>query len=389
MQRKEFLLTSGMLLTTAMLASYAMPRHGESDEVEDVQKVRRPNPDDFNEPVLKAITIGMNAPNPHNTQAWKFKIVSAYETLLYVDEKKILPATDPPARQIHIGCGSFIAIFKMGAASLGYDTEVEYLPDGEYAHHEIGNKPVAKLKLILRGVSSDPLYKHVYHRQTNRGIYFGELITETEFKEILRRANANHCQLKLHNDPSELPSLLEILFKGMEVECHDRKAYDESRQWFRVKSDIEEKRDGINLRTNGMKGLKRWIAETVLSNYSEKVWHNESNISTYLKNYHEVVLSSKGVVTFLTERNQQMDWLKCGEDFARFQMAAYDLGFVIQPLSQVLQEFESMKTLREEFTKRMLVADPAKIQMVVRIGRGNPMEYSYRKQTKYLLIESK
>jgi hypothetical protein len=387
MERKEFLVTSGMLFTTAMLAACALDSNGASYENPEIDlKARRPNPDDFKEPILKAITLGLNAPNPHNTQAWKFKIINEHQALLFVDEKKILPATDPPARQIHIGCGSFLAVFKMGAASLGYSPQIEYLPQGEYIFNELGQKPVARLTLSREAVNEDLLFKHLYERQTNRGLYSGNLIIEKEFTAISERTISQHCEIKLCNDPVELPSLLELLYKGMEVECYDWNAYDESRQWFRVKDDIAEKKDGINLRTGGMKGLKRWIAETMLNGYSKKAWHNKSGIENYLKTYHEVVMSSKGVVTFSTESNQLIDWLKCGEDYARFQFAAYDQGFFIHPLSQVLQEFESMKKLHDEFNSRMHVNAPAKIQMVVRIGKARPLEYSYRRNTKELLV---
>ena len=56
----------------------------------------------FAQPVMKAIALGINAPNSHNTQAWKFRVLDDFEMQLYVDEKRLLPATDPPARQIHI-----------------------------------------------------------------------------------------------------------------------------------------------------------------------------------------------------------------------------------------------------------------------------------------------
>ena len=172
MERKEFLITSGMLLTTAMLTACAIESEGAiSNESEEGIKNRRPDPSKFREPILQAITLGINAPNPHNTQAWKFKIISDKQALLYVDEKKILPATDPPARQIHIGCGSFVAVFRMGAESLGYEAVVDYLPEGEYNFKSIGNKPVARLTLEASSKKTDILFQHLYARQTNRGIY--------------------------------------------------------------------------------------------------------------------------------------------------------------------------------------------------------------------------
>jgi hypothetical protein len=59
-------------------------------------------------PILQAIGYGIHAPNPHNIQAWKFESISETEALPYIDERGLLPATDPPTRQIHIGAGSVI-----------------------------------------------------------------------------------------------------------------------------------------------------------------------------------------------------------------------------------------------------------------------------------------
>jgi hypothetical protein len=62
----------------------------------------------FEYPILKAISTGITAPNPHNVQPWKVKIINPTEMLLFVDEKRLLPVTDPPTRQIHIGQGTFL-----------------------------------------------------------------------------------------------------------------------------------------------------------------------------------------------------------------------------------------------------------------------------------------
>ena len=79
---------------------------------------------------MQAIAYGIHAPNPHNTQAWKFKLTSDTEALFYIDERRLLPVTDPPARQIHIGAGCCIETLAVGMSRHGYDTAVEYLPQG-------------------------------------------------------------------------------------------------------------------------------------------------------------------------------------------------------------------------------------------------------------------
>jgi hypothetical protein len=67
--------------------------------------------------------------------------------LLYV--KHLLPETDPPARQIHMGAGCFIELVSIGMSKEGYRTEVDYFPQGDYEvkPFEIAKKPVAKITL--------------------------------------------------------------------------------------------------------------------------------------------------------------------------------------------------------------------------------------------------
>ena len=109
MKRRTFIFQTGTLITTAMLAQC-----NTAVGTKTPYTIRRPNPNDFKAPALKAIALGVNAPNPHNTQAWKFRLHSDTTFTLYVDESRLLPATDPTTRQIHIGCGCFLSVMQAG-----------------------------------------------------------------------------------------------------------------------------------------------------------------------------------------------------------------------------------------------------------------------------------
>jgi hypothetical protein len=60
---------------------------------------KRPRVERLATPIDKAIALGCNAPNPHNSQAWKLRNTSDLQTVLYVDEARVLPATDPLTRK--------------------------------------------------------------------------------------------------------------------------------------------------------------------------------------------------------------------------------------------------------------------------------------------------
>ena len=154
MDRRKFIIGSAAFITMATLSSYSYVKiENKKDD-----KIKRPNPNYFKEPILKAMAYGISASNPHNTQAWKFKILNDKQMLLFVDSKRILPETDPTTRQIHIGCGCFLETASIGMKQEGYTSQIGYFPEGEYEISEIGEFPVAKLSLTKNiNVKNSPL----------------------------------------------------------------------------------------------------------------------------------------------------------------------------------------------------------------------------------------
>ena len=64
----------------------------------------------------------------------------------------------------------------------------------------------------------------------------------------------------------------------MLVETTTFRTHEESRLWFRENDEkIALRRDGINLPGNGVKGIKKWIAERQLSGLKTKDWHDKKN----------------------------------------------------------------------------------------------------------------
>jgi hypothetical protein len=81
MDRRNFIIKSGTVITATALSGLfgCAPEQlilGEN------KKAKRPSGDDFTQPILKAIAIGVNTANPHNTQPWKFKILSDTKAIL-------------------------------------------------------------------------------------------------------------------------------------------------------------------------------------------------------------------------------------------------------------------------------------------------------------------
>lgn len=379
MKRDEFLLTTAQILALAAVDGCTNPTTSQAGSK---PTDPRPSPDAYDRPVLKAIACGLNAPNPHNTQAWRFRLLSDTEMLFFIDPARLLPATDPPARQIHIGCGCFLALLQTGMSARGYVVRLRYFPEGEYTQlADIGKKPVAHVQLVKQTTNPDPLAAYINARRTNRLPYEGPLIQTAEYDQWVKVAQPAHVTPRLINDPTDLTKHLDMLIEAMHVETLTYARHEESRSWFR-ESDEQTAihRDGLCLPANGTTGLKKWIAEWLMSGKKPDRWHGNSARNSFLSDYDKTSRTARGLVLLTTPTNTPSDWLRTGIDYARFQLAGAQLGFYMHPMSQALQEYAEMNTLRGRFEQLTGVVAPQKIQMAVRVGRAETPFLTYRRE---------
>ena len=323
-------------------------------------------------PIIQAIAYGIHAPNPHNTQAWKFELTSDTEALFYLDERRLLPATDPPAREIHIGAGCAIETLAIGMSRHGYTTEVQLLPQGAHEFEEIGHKPVARIALRSNAtIRRDNLADAISRRQTNRRAYAGPLVTDQEAKQIRGLASVDNMELQVLYQPERMRPLLDVFARAFEIEVKTRHVYDETRVWFRFSRHQRRARcDGLSMPQLGFDGLKARLMEWSLFNGSPKLWFSNLAMSSSLKSTRRGIESARGLVLLKTGTNSQSTWLEAGRTFARVHLGLTQLGLTCHPYSQVLQEYPEMVALQTEFNRLLGVRAPEKIQMAVRIGRA-------------------
>lgn len=384
MKRRKFLIGTGAIITMSSLLYYGYSEFKENKE----NQLKRPDPNSFDQPILKGIAYGITASNPHNTQAWKFHVLHESELLLYVDSTRILPETDPTTRQIHIGCGCFIETLRIGMLKEKYRTQVEYFPDGNYQKKRIGEMPVARIRLIEdNSLKSSKLSEIILERRTSRQQFSNEVIHTDSWNTITELIGESHSKIELFTDSNILEKIRPVLSKGMSIESYTYRTYEESRLWFRENDDkIAATKDGINLQGNGISGIKKWFAERQLKGLSSEAWHDKEGIEYTLNSHNEKVMTSPNIVTLTTDTNNMIDWVKSGRDYSRLQLACQLNNFYMQPLSQVLQEFEEMKELRTQFEEIMGVNETQKTQMVLRVGRSSQPYKSYRRDVNSMIV---
>lgn len=340
-------------------------------------------------PILMALNAGITAPNPHNTQAWKFRLLSPVSALLFVDESRALPVTDPTFRQLHIGQGCLLELVEVAASRMGYGTRIDLFPGGGAYDpiRDAGRKPVARITLLAGAASGvDPLYAAVARRHTVRAAYSGPMIQPAEFQQLERLIRPRVSQLVALHGEQLVREQAERHMAGFEREVLTRRTAEESRIWFRIGSrEIFTKRDGISLRDNGVAGFERWMIESFFLSKEPAVYYDEANTQRFLERYRADLTTARGILHFVTAGNRVRDWVLCGRDYARFQLAATHMGLVSRPMSQLLQEFQEMRELADDFEAEHGVSAPAKIQMVALLGRGDVEHYSPRRPLSEML----
>eukprot|EP01041_Mallomonas_annulata_P034085 gene34085-56797_t len=80
----------------------------------------------------------------------------------------MLPATDPPNRQITLGCGAFLELLNLAACERGLRADMALWPEGE-PQPLLDERPIARIRLTPDpSIRPDPLFRQITQRQTNR-----------------------------------------------------------------------------------------------------------------------------------------------------------------------------------------------------------------------------
>lgn len=381
MNRRDFVIQSGAFITATALMSFTSKTG--LDKIENFKATHSEKRKDdfttFDKPILKAIAMGLYAPSAHNTQAWKFKIVSDTQALFYVDKKRLLPETDPPARQIHISCGCFLEALSIGCSGINYLPNIQLFPEGEYSFHEIGIKPIASIDLKKTATSKHPLWDSIFRRRMARTEYVGNLIKAEEHEIILKYTEIKYSNFKLVNDIESIKQYSKIFADAMKIEYDTITKNEETRRMFRfTDSEAETKRDGLTFDANGIVGFSKKLAQMFTKNTTES-WNKTSTKNAGFKGFMKGLDSTKGFIFFTTDKNTFSSQVNVGRDFYQYCLALTKNGYYMHPLNQAIQEYTEMDILRGDLDKLYKVKSEEKIQMIARIGKSELPFESYRR----------
>lgn len=325
----------------------------------------------YADPMRRALSYAVLAPNPHNRQPWVVELKSDTEAVLICDLQRRLPATDPFDRQIVIGLGCFLELFELAATQDGYRAQIELFPEGA-SNERLDARPIARLKLVKdTEASGDPLFPHVLSRRTNRSAYdITRSIPQDALQELTRAAGAATMVGSIGKG-SQLQMLRTITRDALRDEILDPRAFQESIDLMRIgRAEIEANPDGISLGGAFLEilNLVGVLTRETLANPQSDAFQIGLDMAD------EQAMTAMGHVWISTSGNSRLDQIGAGRSYLRVALSATGLGLAMQPMSQALQEYPAMQPHYESVHAILVEGAGERVQMLARLGYADQVQ---------------
>ncbi len=332
------------------------------------------------------LSYAILAANPHNKQPWIVDLTGPSSLDLYVDRQRLLPETDPPARQIHIGQGTFLENLELAARQHGYRANIDYFPKGEYGNAVVEDKPVASVTLNEDASNmKDPLFEMILRRQSNKRAYTEAPLTADQLARLRTALTDPRLELTVSDDTVLKDELSEIMIEAMRIETASKSRDAETIAMFRFNDEERSHyRDGFSVAQSGMSGFKGWVAESFFLSRddTEKDSTSFGEQAVDLTTKHAQSAAAFGWIS--TANNTRVDQVVTGRAYERLNLTATALGIAMHPMSQVLQEYLDMVDLQKRFLAYLDIPEGHTVQMLFRLGVAEPVEHSPRRPVKDL-----
>ncbi len=328
----------------------------------------------FDDPRIRLIAHGILSANGHNMQPWKIRLDKDDPMVfyLYADSDRLTNEVDPFARQMMVTQGAFLEYVNIAGDELGYQTAVELFPEGGYNEQKLPEsmktKPVAKIMLTKGNPQNNPLYDSMFLPDTNRAAYQSTKLTSEQINQLETiNADAN-MSIKIFQDEENVDKLGSYAMKGATIEADVNRVMQESQTIFRANEYQKNKYCyGFSVEGQGTSGIMRHLIQGLVTLFPS-MNSGKAASDRFIRSTRTSVDNTPAYAMIITADNSRTSQVKSGMLYSRLTLTAHRLGFVMQPLSQVLEEYPEMK---EPYSSihRDYAAGGGAIQMLVRLGK--------------------
>lgn len=326
----------------------------------------------YDDPRIQLAAHGLLAANGHNMQPWKIKLDEDDPMVfyLYVDTGRLTSEVDPFARQMMITQGTFLEYVRIAGDELGYPAAIELFPQGEYDEQNLADsmeeKPVAKIELTNETPHVNPLYGYMFLPDTNRAAYTPDALTPAQIDQLEMINTYDATAIQIFQDDEDMEKLGVYAVAGATIESGISRIMAESE--FRANEYQKNKyRYGYSVEGQGTAGIMRHIMQGMVTLFPD-MNGEEASAQMFIQSTQTSVDNTPAYAMIITEENSRVSQVVSGMLYSRMVLSAHQLGLVMQPLSQVLEEYPEMAeqygSIHGEYAP-----EGGTIQMLVRLGQ--------------------
>lgn len=316
---------------------------------------------------------GILAASGHNMQPWIIRLDPSDPMTfhLYADSKRMTKEVDPYARQMMISQGTFLEYVAVAGKKEGWDTRIELFPDGEYDEgdlaHSMDTLPVAKITLVKAQPQEIPLYGAMYLPDTNRELYRAEGLSVSQVSALESLSDAAGISIQVYQEQAELSKIGQYALKSAEIEAGVPRVMEESSAIFRASEYQKNRyRYGFSVEGQGASGLRMHVLQGLLTVFPS-LNSGEAAARNFTSYASASVYSTPAYAMIVTQDNSRASQVESGMLYSRLVLTGHTLGLVMQPLSQVLEEYPEMDGPYTEF-KQVYAPGSGTVQMLFRMG---------------------
>ena len=317
------------------------------------------------DPRIRAAAWAVLAPNPHNRQPWIAELPEAAPdtVVLRCDLDRRLPVTDPFDRQIAIGLGAFVELFRLAAMQEGRAVATLPFPEGE-PQLRLDARPVAVLRLGAPGSARpDPLFAHAAARRSTKRPFDVARPVSPEAFQALALAAATPVRFGGTAQPDRVAAIRDIAWRSWQIEAATEAAHLESVKLMRLgRSAVAANPDGISIWGPGVEEL---IAARRITR--DSMMPGGAGYQVMIDRYTPMLAATPAYLWLTTPGNGRAEQLAAGRDWLRVNLAATAAGLALHPISQALQEYSEVAGPYGEM-HALLAPEGDRLQMLGRLG---------------------
>lgn len=327
----------------------------------------------FDDPRIRLAAHGLLSANGHNMQPWKIRLDKKNPMVfyLYADSERLTSEVDPFARQMMATQGTFLEYVNIAGDELGYQTAIELFPEGDYNEQSLSEsmktKPVARITLTKTNPKSSPLYDFMFLPDTNRAAYQPTKLTSEQIDQLENINVDAGLSIQIFQDKENMNKLNGYAIQGANIEAGVSRVMKESEIIFRANEYQKNKyRYGFSVEGQGTSGIMRHLMQGLVTLFPS-MNSGKAASDMFIQSARTSVDNTPAYALIIAKGNDRSSQVKSGMIYSKLILTAHRLGFVMQPLSQVLEEYPEMKepysSIHSDYA-----SDGGTIQMLVRLG---------------------